>query len=204
MIATSQPTTQKLSLTEYLAYADGSDSRYELVQGDLIPMSLGTGKHGAISEFLSDMFRAHIRQQGLPWTAKQMTVGIHSPRAGRWETSRIPDVTVLTVAQWQSLSDREAVIDYEDPAPLLVVEVVSPSTRTTDYRAKRTEYAVRDIQEYWIVDPIIGSVTVCLLDNRLYDVVEHKGSQRIQSGVFPHLELTAEQIIGTGSELSDP
>ncbi|MGF1575198.1 MAG: Uma2 family endonuclease [Cyanophyceae cyanobacterium] len=122
MIATSQPTTQKLSWTEYLAYADGSDTRYELVQGDLKPMSLGTGKHGAISEFLSDSFRAHIRQQGLPWTAKQMTVGIPIPRAGRWETSRIPDVTVLTVAQWQSFSDREAVIDYEDPAPLLVVE----------------------------------------------------------------------------------
>jgi Uma2 family endonuclease len=39
-------------------------------------------------------------------------------------------------------------------APLLVVEVVSPSTIAVDYRAKHSEYAVLDIAEYWIVDPL--------------------------------------------------
>ena len=36
-------TTPKLTFEEYLAYDDGTDTRYELVNGELIPMSLGSG-----------------------------------------------------------------------------------------------------------------------------------------------------------------
>ena len=41
--------TQKLSFEDYLAYDDGTGTRYELVEGELSPMSLGTGRHGAIA-----------------------------------------------------------------------------------------------------------------------------------------------------------
>jgi Uma2 family endonuclease len=41
-------TRQKLSFSEYLTYSDGTDTRYELVAGELIPMSIGTGQHGNI------------------------------------------------------------------------------------------------------------------------------------------------------------
>ncbi|MEH2075471.1 MAG: Uma2 family endonuclease [Nostoc sp.] len=33
-----------------------------------------------------------------------------------------------------------------------MLEVVSESTKTVDYRAKRVEYNVLNIPEYWIVD----------------------------------------------------
>lgn len=45
--------TQKLTFEEYLAYDDGTDTRYELVDGELVPMSLGTGKHGGNYPFSS-------------------------------------------------------------------------------------------------------------------------------------------------------
>ena len=124
----------KLSFANYCSYANGSDRRYELVDGELIPMSLGTGQHGAIAEYLNEIFKAEIRQRNLPWTAKDMRIGVQSPRGGRWDTSRIPDVTVLTLAQWESLAQREAIIPLNEAPPLLVVEVVSESTQTTDYR----------------------------------------------------------------------
>lgn len=54
-------TTQRLSFAAYLAYDDGTGTRYELVDGELIPMSLGTGKHGAMTEFLNDQFKQEIR-----------------------------------------------------------------------------------------------------------------------------------------------
>ncbi|MFQ3613844.1 MAG: hypothetical protein SNJ68_09060 [Cyanobacteriota bacterium] len=43
-------TQTKLTLSEYLAYDDGTDSRYELVDGVLQPMSQPSGWHGAIKE----------------------------------------------------------------------------------------------------------------------------------------------------------
>ena len=49
-------TIKKLTFAEYLKYNDGTDTQYELVDGELISMSLGTSKHGGISKFLE---RAH-------------------------------------------------------------------------------------------------------------------------------------------------
>ena len=188
-------TTQKISFADYLSYSDGSNTRYELVDGELIPMSLGTGTHGNIAEFLNDEFRSQIRQTGLPWTSKQMSVGVQSPRGARWETSRIPNVTVLSEEQWQAMSDREAVIKLNEPPPFLVVEVVSPSTRADDYRSKPSEYALLEIGEYWIVDPMQQAVTISTLDYRLYDSVAFKNGSLIQSSTFPNITLTAAQIL---------
>jgi Uma2 family endonuclease len=190
-------TTQKLTFTEYVNYADGTDTRYELVDGELRPMSLGTGQHGGIAEFLNDEFRDQIRQGQRPWTSKQMTVGIRSPRGTRWDTSRIPDVVVMDLAQWGSLTKREAVIDLNEPPPFLVVEVVSESTKVDDYRSKRSEYALLEIPEYWIVDPLDLKVTVCLLDHRLYDCTEFSTNEQIQSSTFPDLHLTVAQVLSS-------
>ncbi|UXE59117.1 MAG: Uma2 family endonuclease [Woronichinia naegeliana WA131] len=46
---------------------------------------------------------------------------------------------MLPLEQWDSLGDREAVIDLNEEPPLLVVEIVSPSTQITDYRSKQAE-----------------------------------------------------------------
>ncbi|NET34063.1 MAG: Uma2 family endonuclease [Cyanothece sp. SIO1E1] len=188
-------TTQKLTFAEYLAYTDGADTRYELVDGKLTPMSLGTGKHGGIAEFLNDEFRHQIRQTQRPWTSKQMTVGVRCPRGTRWDTSRIPDVTVMNLAQWDAMSDREAVIDLNQPPPFLVVEVVSDSTKIDDYRSKRSEYALLEILEYWIVDPLELKITICILDHRFYDCTEFSGEELIQSPTFTDLNLTAAQVL---------
>ncbi|HEY9639863.1 MAG TPA: Uma2 family endonuclease [Coleofasciculaceae cyanobacterium] len=188
-------TTQKFTFEEYLAYSDDTDTGYELVDGDLVPMSLGTGKHGSIIEFLYDQFRDQIQRRELPWTAKQMTVGIRSPRGRRWDTSRIPDVTVLSIAQWEAMANREAVINFNEPPPILVVEVVSPSTKTEDYRSKRGEYGLLEILEYWIVDPIEAKVCIGILDHEFYDLIEFQGETLIQSPIFPDLKLTAAQVL---------
>jgi Uma2 family endonuclease len=190
--------TKKLTFAEYLKYDDGTDTRYELVNGELVPMSLGTGKHGAVAKFLERTFDGEISRVSASWTAQRFSVGLRSPRGGRWDTSRIPDVTVLTIEQWESLTNREAVIEVSEPPPILVVEVVSESTKTTDYRSKRSEYAVLDIPEYWIVDPLSGVVIVCTLTEGFYDAVEFRGEERIVSATFPELELTASQVLVAG------
>ncbi|MBE9065919.1 Uma2 family endonuclease [Leptolyngbya cf. ectocarpi LEGE 11479] len=190
-------TTQKFTFADYLAYDDGTNTRYELIDGELIPMGLGTGKHGAIIEFLNDQFRDEIRKQQLSWTSKSMMIGVRSPRGRRWDTSRIPDITVLPLAQWEAMADREAVIDLNELPPLLVVEVVSPSTKADDYRSKRSEYSLLEIPEYWIVDPLDEVVTLCTLQHRFYDSIEFRGSEGLNSPTFPDLSLTAIEIFTT-------
>lgn len=187
--------TQKLTFEEYLAYDDGTDTRYELVDGELVPMSLGTGKHGAIIRFLVRQFEDALAQSGHPWVPLPALVGVRSPRGRNWDTSRIPDVTVLPLAQWEAMSDRKAVINLNEPPPILVVEVVSLSTKADDYRSKRSEYGLLEIPEYWIVDPVEEKITLCALEHQFYDSAEFRGNDLIQSPTFPILNLTAAQVL---------
>ena len=130
-------------------------------------------------------------------------MGIQSPRGEgledrlrqRWDTVRIPDVIVLSLAQWRELQNREAVIHLNELPPLLVVEVVSEFTKGADYRAKRAEYSVLEIPEYWIVDPLSAKVTILTLTEGWYDTTEFIGSDIVQSPTFPELKQTVEEIL---------
>jgi len=184
----------RVTFADYLTNFDESDTRYELVNGELIPMSLATGKHGTIVKFLERSFDAEIGRLGLPWIALQGVVGVRCPRGIDLDTARIPDVVVMHIDEWQSLQEREAVIGFDLSPPLLVVEVVSPSTKNIDYRTKLVEYAVRDIPEYWIVDPLMAKISVCVLTDGCYDLSEFQSGDRLISPTFPELQLTPKII----------
>jgi Uma2 family endonuclease len=188
-------TTNRLTFAEYLKYTDGTDRRYELVNGELIPMSLGTGQHGAIIKFIERILETEIATINSDWIVLPGLIGVRSPRGGRWDTCRIPDITVIPNQQWLALQTREAVIEFNEFPPLLVVEVVSESTKTVDYRAKRGEYGVLDIPEYWIVDPLLAKVTIFTLNEGWYEPVEFVGDELIRSLTFPNLHLSVEQIL---------
>jgi Uma2 family endonuclease len=179
-----------LTFAEYIKYTDGSDRRYELVNGELIPMSLGTGKHGAMIKSLERSLETEITSQNRDWIVLPGLIGVRSPRGGKWDTCRIPDLVVIPVEQWRTLATREAVIEFTEPPPILVVEVVSESTKNTDYRAKRSEYSILDIPEYWIVDPLLAKLTILTLDDGWYEPAEFQGSDLIQSPIFPDLKLS--------------
>jgi Uma2 family endonuclease len=187
--------TDRLTFTEYLKYTDGTDNRYELVNGELIPMSLGTGQHGAIIKFIERVLETEIATIDSDWIVLPGLIGVRSPRGGRWDTCRIPDIVVIPNQQWHTLQTREAVIEFNETPPLLVVEVVSESTKTVDYRAKRGEYGVLDIPEYWIVDPLLAKVTIFTLNEGWYEPVEFEGLELIQSPTFPNLHPSVEQIL---------
>ncbi len=191
-------TTQKLTFKEYLTYEDGTDTRYELVDGELVSMSVGPGIHAAIIDFLLDCFKAALSDLEEPHRVLAGSIGVRSPRGGRLDTSRIPDITVLSTEQLRSLQNREAIIDLDEAPPLLVVEVVSPSTKTEDYRAKWAEYTVRDIPEYWIVDPLSSVITICVLEEGRYNLHEFRGEEALQSPMFTNFKLTAAEVLAAG------
>lgn len=178
---------KKLSFHEYLSYNDGTDTRYELVNGELVPMSLPTGNHGRIIKLLERLLDREIEDKELPYVAIR-DVGVRCYQ-GNGDTVRIPDVVVMRKIDWESLQNKEAVIDFDLEPPVLVIEVVSPSTRSVDYRTKRTEYALRDIPEYWIIDPIENKISVLINSDRWYDLEEYPLDGIIISRTFGELSL---------------
>ncbi|MDJ0800190.1 MAG: Uma2 family endonuclease [Calothrix sp. MO_167.B12] len=192
---TSSITNRLYSFAEYLAYDDGSDNRYELVDGKLELMNPPTFRHLLICDLIQDSFKAEIRRLGLPWLCLR-EVGI---RTG-WRKSRLCDVCVVATEQVMEFMDESAVC--QSP-PLLVVEVVSPESVKRDYRYKRSEYAALEISEYWIVDPMESKVTVLLWEEGLYEDREFTGNQQIVSRRFPELVVTVEQLVAAGKREED-
>ncbi|NJP12632.1 MAG: Uma2 family endonuclease, partial [Leptolyngbyaceae cyanobacterium RU_5_1] len=175
---------------EYLAYDDGTDNHYELVDGLLVLMNPPRIEHFLITKFLEQVLDAAIAQLSLPWLTFRET-GV---RTG-YSKSRLTDLCVVTRDQAKELLGQSAV--FQTP-PRLIVEVVSPDSISRDYRYKRSEYAALEVPEYWIVDPLEAKVTILLWEEGLYEETVLVGDQAIASLTFPDLSLTVEQILAAG------
>lgn len=182
-------TKKTYTFEEYLEYHDNTDLKYELVNGELIPMPTPSGLHADIMVFLFKQFDKEIERLGLDWKVRPGNIGVRTS----FNKSRIPDLVIITESQRQEVREMTSAV-LKSP-PLLVVEIVSPGNAIDDYRYKQSEYAVREIPEYWIVDPFEAKVSVLKLVYGLYDITEFSENQEIKSSMFPELTLTVEQVL---------
>jgi Uma2 family endonuclease len=185
---------QELSFEEYLLYDDGTDTRYELVNGQLEPMNPPTFRHLFIAKFIEQNLDSEITRLCLPWLGFR-EAGV---RTG-WRKSRLTDVYVVRADRVAGVLDRSAVCET---SPLLVVEIVSPDSIKQDYRFKRSEYAALEIPEYWIVDPLALKVSVLCWEDGLYEESVFVEEEAIASKIFPELKLTVNQVLSAGHDVA--
>ncbi len=183
--------TQRLTFEEYLAYDDGTDHHYELVDGQLILMNPPRVEHFLITKFLEQQLDAEIQRLSLPW----LTFRESGVRTG-YAKSRLTDLCVVEQAQAKELLRQSAVFQT---APRLIVEVISPDSVARDYRYKRSEYAALEVPEYWIVDPLEAKLTLLVWEEGWYEETVLTGAQAIASPTFPDVSLTVEAILAAGS-----
>lgn len=188
-------TTQPMTLADYLAYDNGTDSHYELVNGELVQMPPESRLNDQIASFLFACFL----QQGIPYYRLTMKTEVMVTRTQA--TVRRPDLLVLSEDLVQALTGAtRSTVTLEMPPPGLVVEVVSPGQQNEarDYHHKRLEYGARGIKEYWVIDPHQLVVTVFERANGSYIPQEFRGEARVVSPMFPQWEWSASQILGPG------
>ncbi|NEP57189.1 MAG: Uma2 family endonuclease [Symploca sp. SIO2G7] len=186
-------TPVKLTFEQYLEYEDGTDNRYELFDGELIPMPPESEENGWIADWLRDEFIQFIKRRLIKVNRYELQV------LGKTQ-NRFPDLVVLREEHLE-LTRKRQTITLDMPPPQLVVEVVSPyrnkkdDNYQRDYIDKVHQYQERGIPEYWIVDPQAQVVIVLLLVNGNYQATEFSGNQQIISRTFPKLKLTAAQVL---------
>jgi len=199
VLATPPVKTEKLlTLADYFELELESDRRYEVERGVVREMPTERDINLRIASFLMIYFA----QLGI--SSQRLRIGteivVESDRA----TVREPDLVVLSEALVTVMDkDKRSTVMLGMPAPDLVVEVVSPGKDNgdRDYRYKRSEYAVRRIGEYWIIDPEQQMVSVLEWVDGFYEVAEFSGEGAIASKTFPNLELTAQQVLQGGVDM---
>ncbi len=190
-------TSRKMTLEEYLTYDDGTDTRYELVDGVLVAMGAENPLNPKIATFLLIAFY----QLGIP--ASRLVIGHQIGVSSTKATARQPDLIVHSPASDAAIMDDGKILRSGVSAPLLVVEVVSNSLKDKtsykrDYEEKPLEYAERGIPEMWIIDPARSVVLVLTLVDGAYQAATFTGNQVIQSPGFPGLKRTAIEVLTAG------
>jgi len=117
MSAASEPLERPMTVAEFLAYDDGTDTRYELVNGALVAMNPPATRHVQICQNIG---RALDRQLKAPCQALWSSLGVAISAADT--TWRQPDLIVNCARPSKGY--------YE--LPRLVVEILSPSTEAVD------------------------------------------------------------------------
>lgn len=190
-------TRKKLTFEEYLEYDDGTDNRYELVDGELVALPPESEPNDWFAQFL---FLKLVEIGVPPRLVRPHTCEIQVPVLQLGDPqNRYPDLVVLR-QEHLALTQKRLTIKLDAPPPVFAVEVVSPgrSSRERDYERKRNQYQSIGILEYWIIDPKEQKVTVLRLENgEFIEVGEFRGSEAIASPLFPELRLTAAEIFST-------
>ena len=206
-----QTQTKTVTFDEFVAwYPENSVRRYELHNGVIVEMPLGTSRHSRVIGFTRDEISAEIRRLKLPC----FIPGVYLLKPTRDEAGYQPDVIVLDEValanepRWE----RESIITI-GASVRLAVEVVSTNWQD-DYLVKVADYERLGIPEYWVVDyaalggrrfignPKQPTISVYQLVDGEYQISQFRGDDEVESLAFPELRLTAEVIFRAGMSAS--
>ncbi|MDY6805329.1 MAG: Uma2 family endonuclease [Cyanobacteriota bacterium] len=198
--------TELMTLDEFLDWYPEDGKIYELHKGVIFKMQ-PTGTHQQIAGELAGELFVEIRRLNLPYTVPSQCIikSINTDNSGF-----SPDVTILDkkALENEPMWRKRSTITNGETVKL-AVEVVSTNWQD-DYAMKVVEYENLGITEYWIVDylglggrrfigkPKRPTISVYKMVDGEYEVKMFRGSDRIESSIFPELNLTAEQVFEAG------
>jgi Uma2 family endonuclease len=180
----SAPAFQRLDLDAFLAFAEAREGKWELFDGVPVAMSPERIRHISVKGRAYIALDQAIRVAGLACSALTdgVTVRVRDDRAF------IPDALVLCPPP----SPDAIVIDN----PVIVVEVLSPSTLAVDHGIKLEGYfSLASVQHYLILDPDSRMVIRHARgeDGAILTRILRGGALRLEP---PGLDLRVEDLFG--------
>ena len=172
-----------LTVEDYVAWAKAQPERQrtELINGQIVAMAPERVEHGEVKLAAAIALRTAIARAQL-----------NCHVLGDGMTVRIDDHTAYEPDALVYCGERLARGSMIVPMPVIVVEVLSPTTAHTDTSAKLIGYfKLESIMHYLVLDPDARSVTHHAR-NRLPEILT---TGRVQLHP-PGLDLTVEELLG--------
>lgn len=164
----------RFTLADYMALPEGM--RVELIEGEFLKMAEPTVMHQRI---VGRLLVALTRLLGMDRVLVG-PVGVHIDDYNGFA----PDLVVVPADALPDDADRHV------GTPLVVVEVLSPSTRSRDRKIKAKHYFRKGVAELWLVDGEARSVEVRTAagSTTMADI--------LVSAVLPEVRLPLREIFG--------
>jgi Uma2 family endonuclease len=171
-----------------LTYADycltPDDERYELLDGELLMAPAPIESHQIAVMELGTLLHTFVKARGLGQV-------FSAPYDVVLSETDVVQPDLLFVSNERAHIRTPANVRG---APDLVVEILSPSTASRDWRDKLDLYAEYGVKEYWLVDPDARTVTVLLLEAGAFAEVARYGAGQT---------LTSPTLAGFTTNLDD-
>jgi Uma2 family endonuclease len=169
-------------LTRPLTYEDlehfpNDGNRYEVVYGELHVSAAPDPSHQKFLGLLFLLLAPHVRQRRLgevyfaPFDVRPLGSDLVQPDLVFIRRDRL---------------DRFERGDFVGPADL-VVEVLSPSTKSYDETVKAKLYAEAGVPEYWLPDPVDRTFRILVLRAGRYEALAPDEHGRFRSTIIPDL-----------------
>lgn len=174
----------KLTYEDFCALPDDG-KRYEILDGDLYMSPSPNTVHQRIVGRLYSILDDHARKKGLG----EAFVAPFDVVLDEHDVV-VPDVSFVSKAKQSIITEANI-----QGAPDLIVEVLSPSTKSRDTRDKRNVYARSGVDWYRIIDPEKKSVLeLRLVDNAYAVVSETKDPLSFCPELFPDLRIDLPEL----------
>jgi len=177
---------RRLTYDDLVALPDDG-LRHELIDGEHYVTPAPNLKHQTVSLNLTVALANFIRAHDTGRLFAAPTDVVFSP------TDVVePDILFVSRERLRLLTDLNI-----QGAPDLVIEILSPSTRTRDEGIKRRLYERMGVREYWLVDPLLETIHVyCRSGEALLFVVERtaEDGDLLTTPLLPGLEIPLAEI----------
>jgi len=186
----------RLTYAEYLALEAQSPVRHEFVNGEVFEMAGGTPAHGALAAALARDLGAALR--GKPSRVFSSDVRVFVRETG---LATYPDLSVVCGSLETAEEDKDAIVN-----PVLLAEVLSPSTEAWDRGGKAAHYRrIPALREILLVTPEGRLEVQRRSDRGVWELVEARVGERLElmslGVVLDVAELFRDPLASAPSEL---
>lgn len=176
------PEKMKLTYDDYLNFPDDG-KRHEIIDGEHFMTPSPQSRHQIVSRNLERILANYAEKNNMGQI-------FYAPM-----DVLLSDTTIVQPDIFFILKDREYIIkkNFIEGPPDLIVGISSPGNKKIDRHTKMKEYALFNVQEYWIID----------YDARILEQYRLKGlsfkrigvfTKDFSSSIFPDLTILLSQV----------
>lgn len=155
------------------------DIKAEFINGEVVVQSPAKKRHTIASINLTTLLSTYVDLHKLGFVGSE-TVLITLTR-----NDYLPDVCYFGAEKAAQIGSDQ----MKYPPPDFIVEILSPSTKTTDRGVKFEDYAAHGVAEYWLIDPEDRTIEQYYLRDESYEL-----RLKVQTGPLASVIITGFEI----------
>ena len=180
---------KRVTYEEFLKITEGNEERYEYIDGEVFLLTSPGMMHQIILTNMIEVLLPWFKGKKCRVFAAPFDVTLINEEI---ENKNVVQPDLLISCDYNEQRNEK---DRYTGIPALVVEILSPQTRSRDHIKKLNVYMEGGVSEYWIVDPKNQKVVqYYFVEKQLTEMITYGYQDMVKSIHFEGLEVSAADI----------